>query len=330
MTSMPGAPREDAAPSQPASSRGAVDLAGLAQGGLSAPAQGGAPAGAAAGKPGQSGQGAQGGAPGRWSVQVDEALFQELVQLSTRVPVILAVSNDRVPGGENLSADLVAAVEAEQGRLVLGLVDPDAQPRVAQALQVQQMPAVLAVLGGRPMPLFVGVVEADQIAALIKELLGVAVQQGMAGTVPPLNAEAESSAPSRFAEAEELVAQQRYDEAAAAYQSALDENPGDDEAAIGLHRVKLLQRVSGMDAADVRSAAADAPENLQAQVDVADLDVVGGHVEDAFARLIGFIGRHHDDQREPARAHLVELFGVVGQQDPRVAKARARLASTLF
>lgn len=313
----PGSPAQSgssgrpASSGQPASSRGAVDLAGL--GGAAAQTQG-----------------AGGGAPGRWSVDVDEALFQELVQLSTRVPVILAVTNSRVPGGDTLRDDLVRVVEEQQGRLVLGLVDPDAQPRVAQALQVQQIPAVLAVLGGRPMPLFVGVVEEEQLTALVQELHGVAVQQGMAGTVPPLNNPEEGEAPSRFAEAEDLVAAGDHESAAALYEEALRQNPGDDDASVGLHRVRLLQRVQGMDAAQVRTAAAERTEDLQAQLDVADLDVVGGHVEDAFARLIGFIGRHRDDDREPARAHLVELFGVVGHSDPRVTKARGRLATTLF
>lgn len=321
MTTPAGTP---AASTQPASSRGAVDLAGLGTGAVQAPQ----------GAPGAAGPVAEGQdigpLVGRWSIELDEAAFQDLVQASTRVPVLLAVTSERVPEAAALRSALIEAVDAEQGRMVLGFADADAQPRIAQALQVQQIPAVFAVLGGRPMPLFVGPVDSTQIAAMLQELQGVAIQQGMSGTVPPLNEAASEAVPSRFAEADDAVANGDFEAAAAIYEAAIKENPGDDEAVIGSHRVRLLQRVHSMDAATVRQTAASNPDELQAQIDVADLDVVGGHVEDAFSRLIGFISRHHDDEREPARAHLVELFGVVGQQDPRVAAARGKLARTLF
>ena len=214
--------------------------------------------------------------------------------------------------------------------MVLGLIDPDQQPRVAQALSVQQIPAVLAVLGGRPMPLFTGPVDKTQIEALLKELTQVAVQQGMAGTVPPLNSQADGSEPSRFAESEAALAAEYFDAAAPISRMALHENPGDDEAATGGHRVELLRRVHGFDAATVRSRAAEAPDDLQAQLDVADLDVVGGHVEDAFRRLTNFVARQQGEDKDAARIHLVDLFAVVGNHDPRVVKARPRLASALF
>jgi putative thioredoxin len=311
-------PSEYAQPAQPADARGAVDLSTLGTG-------------AAAAAPGPSGEPQAGPVLGAWSLDLDEQTFQDLVQLSGRVPVIIAVTNERVPGADALRASLVAAVDAEQGRVVLGLADPDAQPRIAQALQVQQLPTVFAVLGGRPMPLFSGPVDDTQIKGLLQELLQVAIQQGMAGTVPPFShPEGTTAPPSRFAEAEALVAQGDYAQAQALYEEALKQNPGDDDAAVGLHRARLLERVAGMDAQAVRAAAAAAPESVQAQLDVADLDVVGGHVEDAFLRLVRFIAAHFDEDREAARAHLVELFGVVGAQDPRVVSARGRLAAALF
>ncbi len=61
---------------------------------------------------------------------------------------------------------------------------------------------------------------------------------------------------------------------------------------------------------------------MQAQLTVADLDVSGGHIDDAFNRIITFIGRNFGPERETARVRLLELFEVVGTQDERVAKAR--------
>ena len=69
---------------------------------------------------------------------------------------------------------------------------------------------------------------------------------------------------------------------------------------------------------------------MAAQAAVADLDLLGGHVEDAFARLLDLVRRLSGDERDAARTHLVGLFELVGNQDDRVAKARTALANALF
>jgi putative thioredoxin len=107
-------------------------------------------------------------------------------------------------------------------------------------------------------------------------------------------------------------------------------NPADGEATAGLAQVKLMQRTAGVDAAAARAAAAEAPNDIAAQMLVADLDVLGGHVEDAFVRLIDMVRATAGDERDTVREHLVELFAVVGAHDERVLKARRALMSALF
>ena len=114
------------------------------------------------------------------------------------------------------------------------------------------------------------------------------------------------------------------------YRQALKENPGDSDAELGLAQVALLQRTQGVDLQTARQAAADNPEDVAAQSLVADLDVLGGHVEDAFGRMIDLVRVTSGDEREQARAHLLELFAVVGGHDERVRKARTALMSALF
>jgi putative thioredoxin len=63
---------------------------------------------------------------------------------------------------------------------------------------------------------------------------------------------------------------------------------------------------------------------------VADLDLLGGHVEDAFDRLIDLVRRTDGDDRNRVREHLLGLFAAVGNDDPRVLKGRQKLASALF
>jgi len=80
----------------------------------------------------------------------------------------------------------------------------------------------------------------------------------------------------------------------------------------------------------VRKEAADNPADVEAQIRVADLDLVGGHVEDAFGRLVDTVARTAGEDRQAARVRLLELFEVVGGDDPRVVAGRQALARVLF
>jgi putative thioredoxin len=93
---------------------------------------------------------------------------------------------------------------------------------------------------------------------------------------------------------------------------------------------QLLQRTQGVDLRAAREKAAADPADVDAQVMVADLDLLGGHVDDAFNRLIEVVRRTADADRDKARTHLIALFGAVGDADPRVQRARRDLASALF
>ena len=140
----------------------------------------------------------------------------------------------------------------------------------------------------------------------------------------------EEEPPTRFPEAEDALMSGDYEAAVAAYEAALRQTPGDSEAAIGLARTKLVQRTQGVDLTSARAAAAESPDDATAQMLVADLDLLGGHVEDAFTRLIDLVRRVFGDERDAIRKHLVEIFAVVGDDDPRVIKARQQLANALF
>ncbi|WP_235737542.1 tetratricopeptide repeat protein [Nocardioides alcanivorans] len=93
---------------------------------------------------------------------------------------------------------------------------------------------------------------------------------------------------------------------------------------------KVLQRTQGVDLNAARAAAAERPDDIAAQTMVADLDMLGGHVDDAFNRLIDLVRRTSDDDRDAARTHLLGLFAAVGNSDERVIRGRQNLASALF
>jgi len=272
-------------------------------------------------------------------VDVTEETFTEVIQRSTEVPVVL----DLWAEGYDTGAEALAALADEfNGAFLLGRIDAQAEPQLAQSLvqslQARAIPLVAAIVKGQPIPLFTGSYpSAEEIRPVLDEVLKVAEANGVTGRLagdvetpqdPP--APAAPPVPPLQAEAEAAVEAGDFDAATAAWNKALAQDPRDPAATEGLARVGVLRRVAGVDPNEARAAAAAAPDDVAAQVVVADLDLVGGHVEDAFNRLLGIVQRTFGDDREAARTHLVDLFAVVGSADPRVVKARQALSRALF
>ncbi len=335
MTSPASRPVPPAA-ANPLNLRGAVDLSTLKQ--RSTPAAGAAPAAPVPGTPGTPAGADSGPREGRpLRADVTESNFQELVDLSAQVPVVIALWAAYSPGSAELLDVLERLVESYDGRLVLGAADIEAFPQLAQAFQVQAVPTAVALVKGQPVPLFQGGADEPQVRALLDELLKVAGANGVTGRIGaggPAEAEpAEAPLPPLHQAAYDAIEAGDYAAAAAAFRQALLEAPADADARAGLVQVELmgrLQPLSGPDADALRQRAADEPDNLDAQLGVADLDIAGGHIEDGLGRIVAFIGRNFGPERETARVRLLELFEVVGVADERVAKARQNLARVLF
>ena len=301
---------------------GAVDLSALATppGPAAGPAAGGVPAD---------------GATTGVVVDVTEADFQAVViEQSSTVPVVIDFVADWCGPCKQLSPILEKLAVDDGGKWLLAKVDVDANPRLGQAFQVQSIPAVFAVLQGQPVPLFQGALPEAQVRQYIDELLKVAEANGVTGRLTMQAAAGEQvdepAHDPRYDEAYEAIERGDYDAATAAYQGLLDQAPGDADARAGLAQVELLQRTSALDPQTVQQDATARPDDVNAQCAAADLDLLGGHVEDAFQRLIELVRRTTGDEREAARTHLVGLFELVGNHDERVAKARTGLASALF
>jgi putative thioredoxin len=298
-------------PISAAALRGAVDLSTLSQPD---------PATAAAEGKGLVVEGTDGG-------------FQAIVTGTQTVPAVVVLFSKRLPASADFVEVLVSVAASYEGRLQLVSVDVDANPGLLKAFQVQSVPVTLGLVAGQPVPLFSGAQSAEQVRVYVDELLKLAAEHGVTGRVAVAaaeEAEVEPELPPLHQEAFDAIERDDLDAAVAAYTQALAQNPADDEAAVGLAQVRLMQRTAGVDQQAARAAAAEAPTDIAAQVLVADLDVLGGHVEDAFVRLVDLVRATAGDERDTVREHLVELFAVVGAHDERVQKARRSLMSALF
>jgi putative thioredoxin len=244
-----------------------------------------------------------------------------------------------MPESATLADDLVELSGEFEGRFLVGLVDVDAVPAIAQAMQIPSIPLVVVVLDGRPMPLLQDVVPKDELRTALTQVLQQLTAQGMTGRHQPRTAGADSEAEAegqepavdpRYAAAQEALEEGDIDRAVEEYLKLVVANPADSEAAAGLAMAQVLQRTQGVELQQAREAAAANPDDVDAQTLVADLDMLGGHVEDAFNRLIEVVRRTSGAERNKAREHLIGLFGAVGNDDPRVLRGRQNLASALF
>lgn len=304
-------------PPAAASLRGAVDLSSLVR------------------KPPATGQGAPTADSATSTVpslviEATDASFTGILDLSNTVPVIVELYAGQP------SSSLATLVTAFSGRLVLANVDATSNPQLQQAFQAQVAPTVAAVVGGRPLALFEGELPEGEARQVLEQVLELAAQNGVTGTVSVADAAAEPAAPveaplpPHHQDAYDAIDRGDYSAAIAAYRTAIAQDPRDQLAVAGLAQVSLLDRLAGTAVEETRSAAAASPSDVQAQLAVADLDVSGGHLEDAFDRLLGLFPTLDVDGRDAVRTRLLDYFEIAGGDDPRVGAARRRLTTLLY
>lgn len=278
-------------------------------------------------------------------IDVDEAGFErDVLQRSTEVPVVIDFWAEWCEPCKQLSPLLERLTAEYNGKFVLAKIDVDANQMLMQQFGIQGIPAVFAVVAGQALPLFQGAAPEAQIRGTLDQLVQVAEERfGLTGLT--VDQDGDGGRPGESAGAAEVpagpydalleAAVQALDAgdlggAVQAYRNVLADDPANTEAKLGLAQAELLQRVQGVDPQQVRKEAADRPGDVPAQIAAADLDLVGGHVEDALGRLVDTVARTAGDDREAARVRLLELFEVVGGDDPRVTAARRALARALF
>ncbi|HQD21182.1 MAG TPA: tetratricopeptide repeat protein [Arachnia sp.] len=287
---------------------GAVDLSSLAQG---APAAGGG-----------------------YVMPLTEADFQEVAQRSVQHPVIVEFYSPRDPAGQAVSDALADIVNAGAGRFLLGRVDVDAEPRLAQALGVQAVPTVVALIGGQMAPLFQGTMAREEIAALLDQIAQMAVANGMTGRAQPVaGAPAADGAPAanpRFEKADAALEAGDFARAVEEFDALLKETPNDVEALAGRAQVALLARSMSFDPEAIVARASVDPNDVEAQLDAADLEIINGRSAEALDRLLSLAAESTPEDRDRIRVRLLELFEIIGRTDPVVLKARRRLATVLF
>jgi putative thioredoxin len=298
---------------------GAVDLAAVkARNEAAARAQAAPPPDAAA----------PAGAPGSAVVDVTEATFQsEVLDRSFQVPVVLDLWAEWCGPCKQLSPVLERLAVEGAGAWVLAKVDVDANPALAQGLRVQGIPAVKAVWQGQLVAEFTGAVPEEQARQFVDDLVQATTGGGIPGAVS--DGVPEDAEDPRLDAAESALERGDLAGAEAAYRAILDAEPAHPEAALALQQVQLFRRAEEA-GPDALAAAEAAPDDVAAQTRAADFLLGTGNIDAAFGLLLDVVARTAAEDRDLARKHLLDLFAVVGDDDPRVGAARRRLTTALF
>jgi putative thioredoxin len=268
-------------------------------------------------------------------VEVTEQTFEaETIRKSVKYPVVVELYSPRVATGQQLSDALIEIANASDGKFLLARLNVDSAPGIVQALGLQAVPTVIALINGQLAPLFQGVLPKDQVQAAIDQLLKAAVANGMVGRAEPAGSEQaepepEPEADPRFAAADAALERGDFAAAREEFDKLLQANPNDVEAQVGKAQAGLFARAAVLDP-ESTLAAADGSDDLDSQLAAADIEMITGQVEAAFARLIGMIKRTSGEERDQARVRLLELFETLGNTDERVLKARRDLMTALF
>ena len=254
-----------------------------------------------------------------------ENLVSDFVSKSKEKVVVLLAWSTRSSQSKEILEILGKLEAADKAAWLLGTVDVDSQPQVAQALQIKSVPVAIAIVAEQLLPLFESVPPADQVRLVINKLLELASQKGV-GKAP----EGPTEIPMEAEEEAAYAAMEKGDYKAAklSYEAWLKRKPNEQVAIVGLAQVNLMIRIDGLDPVlTLQNAKAD---DLTSQLMCADIQIASGDLSGAFDRLLAVIKSNTGDQRDKAKAHLISLFNLVDPTDPRLVKARGELASVLF
>ena len=252
-----------------------------------------------------------------------ENLSSEILPLSLVRAVIVVMWSPRSSESVEM-VKILGKLELDYKQtFALARVDIEAHPQVGQAFQTKSIPYAVAIIAEQMVPLFEQSYPEAQVRMVIDKVLTLASEQGV-GQAPVESMEAEEIEAMEALEAGNFVA------AEAAYKKWLSRKPNENLAKLGLAQTQLLMRTDGLQLDDVIAESTSNPTDITLQLKAADVEIVNGGVEAAFTRLLHAVRATSGEDRTKVKDHLLSLFSLIDQSDPRLVAARKELASALF
>ncbi len=256
-----------------------------------------------------------------------ENFMSDFVSLSAEKPVVLLAYSPRSQGSVDLRDLMAEMSNSDNESWIFGGINADAQPQLAQALQIPSVPYAIAFIAEQPLALFDRPYPKEQIAMVIAKLFDLAKERGLQVEVPQVQ-----EAPMEPEEVAALSALENgdYSGAAMAYRNWIQRKPDEQMAKIGLAQCELMLRIADVDPQNAISQANADLNSVDKQVMAADVEIAQGEVKSAFERLITVVKNSSGEERKRAKEHLLLLFQLVDPSEPELIRARTQLASALF
>jgi putative thioredoxin len=252
-----------------------------------------------------------------------ENLNSNILPLSLVRPVIVLMWSPRSAESQAMVTTLGKLEQDYQATWSLARVNIDTHPEIAQAFQTKNVPYAVAIIAEQMVPLFEQAYPEAQVRLVIDKVLTLSAQQGI-GEAPVEQMEPEEEEAMNALESGEFAV------AEAAYKKWLSRKPNENLAKLGLAQTQLLIRTQGLDLNKVIEDSAKSPTDVDLQLKAADVEIVNGGVEAAFSRLLNLVKATQGDDKNKVKTHLLNLFALVDQSDPRLISARKELASSIF
>ena len=252
-----------------------------------------------------------------------ENLNSNILPLSLVRPVIVLMWSPRSAESQAMVTTLGKLEQDYQATWSLARVNIDTHPEIAQAFQTKNVPYAVAIIAEQMVPLFEQAYPEAQVRLVIDKVLTLSAQQGI-GEAPVEQMEPEEEEAMNALESGDFAV------AEAAYKKWLSRKPSENLAKLGLAQTQLLIRTQGLDLNKIIEDSAKSPTDVELQLKAADVEIVNGGVEAAFSRLLNLVKATQGDDKNKVKTHLLNLFALVDQSDPRLISARKELASSIF
>ena len=277
-------------------------------------------------------------------IEVTDEQFQaEVLQRSLDVPVVVDFWAPWCGPCRALGPIMEKLAEEHQGRWILAKVNTEENPRVAQALQIRGIPAVKAVVGGRIVSEFSGVLPEDKIREWINGFAPDQLEQLLAAGKQALLEEDEETAlqaymavlgiDSSHIEAKLAVARiavaRGEKETARQLLDGLDENDRITHAS-EIAAIELLLEIDAGAEADLIARIKEDPRDYQARHDLAMSYAARAAYDEALEELLAIVIRDRSWEEDKARESMVKLFGVMGLNSEATRKWQKKLGRAMY
>jgi putative thioredoxin len=257
--------------------------------------------------------------------EITEANFEdEVLGRSNLVPVVVLLWSPRSEACVQLADILAGLAAADNGKWSLATVNVETAPRVAQIFGVQRIPTVVALAAGQPLSSFEGVQPPEQLRGWLDSLLSATAGK-LSGAPDSDEAEIDPA----LSQARQELEAGDFAAALGSYQAILEAEPNHAEAKGAIRQIEFLTRATAQ-RPDAVALADAAPDDIEAALAAADVQVLNQEVSAAFDRLVALVRRTSGDQRTAVRTRLIELFELFDPADPDVIAGRRNLANALY